>query len=83
MVDITTRYYSDKELDDLIYHLTGTCMTMLEACNDLGMDEDCLTIADLRYIEDEIFQCPCGWWCEVCEGHDVDGELVCDDCYDS
>lgn len=68
-------------LDELIYHLRGTCNDIDVEAYDLGLGE--LTIADYEYVECEIFQCTCGWWCELCEAHDVDGDLLCDDCFDS
>ncbi len=68
-------------LDQLIYHLNGTTCDIYTEAQDLGLGE--LSIADLQYVEGEIFQCTCGWWCELCESHEVDGELICDDCFES
>lgn len=67
-------------LDKIIFEIKGTCGDLDEVAASFGISE--LMISDLCYIETEIFCCSnCGWWCEVCEGHDVDGETVCDDCY--
>lgn len=81
MKDIT-RYVSDAVLDQVIADLKGTCQTLGEALAPFGIDELDLTVADLQYIEEEIFLCSrCGWWCEQFEAHELDGETVCDDCY--
>lgn len=67
-------------LQDIISDLVGTCGILDEVAKAHGIDD--LTISDLAFIETEIFCCSsCGWWCEVCEGHEVDGETVCDDCH--
>lgn len=68
-------------LDQLIYHLKGTSNDIYTEAEDLGLGGLCGD--DLAYVESEIFLCACGWWCELCESHHVDGELICDDCFDA
>lgn len=69
------------QLDQLIYHLKGTANDIYAEAQDLGIGG--LSGDDLAYVESEIFLCVCGWWCELCEGHEVDGEMLCDDCFDA
>lgn len=71
------------QVNTLINYLQGTCMSMSESCEDLNFSEDDLTIKQLQEIDNWIFQCSgCGWWCERGEAHDVNGEDMCDDCYE-
>lgn len=66
-------------LHDIIYDLNGTTQDLEEVAREHGITE--LTTRDIQVIEDEIFLCAgCGWWCEVAECNDVDGDLLCDDC---
>ncbi len=68
-------------LDNIIQDLRGTCQVLEEVAEYWGAGE--LNLLDLQYIESEIFLCcNCGWWCELCEQHEVDGEFICDDCYE-
>lgn len=68
-------------LDKLIYHLKGTNNDIDIEAYELGLNE--LTILDYQYVENEIFLCECGWWCELTEAHKVNNQLICDDCYNS
>lgn len=58
--------------------LLGTCETGDEVCERMGID-----VSDLedRMAEEDIFRCAtCGWWCEMHEMADEDGN--CEDCVD-
>lgn len=78
-----TRYVSDEVLDKVIEDLRGTTQGLNEALAPFGINEEDLTVADLQYIESEIFLCAgCGWWCPTHEQHEVDDEFFCDDCYE-
>lgn len=71
-------------IDKLIEYLKGTCLNLNEACEDFGFDEDDLSISELTILDEAIFQCSCGWWCDVAEKHvDEFGEAYCDDCWES
>lgn len=70
------------DIAELVADLTGTCKTIAEFLPE-GMTEDDLTPDDHEHIDQEIFECTqCGWWCEVSESNDKDGENVCNDCND-
>lgn len=77
-----SRYISDKVLDEVIAELKNSFKTLGAALKPYGIDESDLTVADLQYINDEIFLCPCcGWWCDLSEAVQIrSGELVCSDC---
>ena len=65
-------------------YLQGTCMNSLDDVIQIfypDMTEDDLIQKDYDFIDNEIFLCDeCGWWCEICESNDVDGDNKCDDC---
>ena len=64
----------DFNIHTLIEDLQGTCHSINDHLPD-GMDEDDLTMDELDHIDQEIFLCAeCGWWCEVSESNDKDGE---------
>lgn len=68
------------KIQELIEYLQGSCKSMYEACADMEMDEDDLTIEQLQKIDEEIFRCArCGWWYEQ-PAEEIDGEWVCEDC---
>ena len=68
-------------LNEIIRDLLGTCQILDAVAHEHGIDD--LTTEDLLFIETEIFCCSnCGWWCEVCEAHDDNGDTLCDDCYE-
>ena len=55
-------------INDLIYHLQGTCISLEEACTDLGFDREDLTIEELKELDNWLFLCDnCGWWYNVGE----------------
>lgn len=63
----------------VIEYLQGTCMSIAECAASLGLDEDyvdhCVT------TNQEIELCSrCGWWYELNDMHELDGEQVCVDC---
>ncbi len=66
---------------ELIDHLQGTCLSLEQACEDLGLEVDDV---DTDLLDGEVFLCAqCGWWCEACEANEgPDGEDVCDDCHE-
>lgn len=76
---------TEKQLDDFIQYLQGTCMSMDEARVKFFKDEDVdenedFTADQLDTICGEIGHCEtCGWWVEVCE---IDEEGNCQDCSD-
>ena len=52
-----------KRIDNLIYHLQGTCISFDEACEDLNIDSNSLSIEELSELDNWVFQCDnCGWW---------------------
>lgn len=57
---------------------TNDLGTYLDEYKEQGFDEDKL----YDEIDNTIFQCTCGWWCDVSEIHEVNDESVCDDCYE-
>ena len=67
-------------IEYIIHSLQGTCNgsldDYLEEYNAKGYSEDKL----LLELDNEIFLCTCGWWCDISESNDCDGEQVCDDC---
>jgi hypothetical protein len=74
---------SDK-IKQLVEHLQGTSKSLSEACDDFGFDSDELTQQELEEIDAEIFCCEtCGWWSEVSEMADQEGEQVCLECVDN
>ena len=83
------------DIDDIIQHLSGTCMSDIadaisEICSEdftikyPNMTEEDLTEEDLNNIANFIFLCKsCGWWCETSEDNDYNGEQYCEQCYES
>jgi len=70
---------TEETLNSLINALQGTCMSLDEACSDLGINEDDLTEQDHSFIDQEIFRCEtCAWWSEVSEMSMEDS--VCTEC---
>lgn len=52
-----------KRINNLIHHIQGTCISLEEACNDLGFDREDLTMDELEELDNWVFQCDdCGWW---------------------
>ena len=51
------------------------------AVEDAGFDPDSAPQAFYAGVNDVTFQCAgCGWWCEIQEQSDVEGDTVCVDC---
>ncbi len=76
---------SDKQIQELIEYLQGTCKSLSEGLDAFDLEEDDLTDEQRQTIDDEIFNCSkCGWWCEISQevGSETCGELVCDDCFE-
>jgi hypothetical protein len=74
---------TNDELYQLIEYLTGSCITISEAMNDLfEKDEDCLTEEQEDKLNQEIFNCSeCGWWYEYSEESGLyPSDLICLDC---
>jgi formylmethanofuran dehydrogenase subunit E len=47
------------------------------------IDEKSLTLEDWNVINETMFCCDnCGWWYESSEENLLDGDLMCDSCYD-
>jgi hypothetical protein len=61
--------------------LRGTC----DGCVDDKIEEHGFAdVMALHYaLDDLIFNCVrCGWWCEIAEAVETDGEFYCDQCAD-
>lgn len=68
---------------DLVQYLLGTNHSLAEGCEACGFSEEELTEEMLQSLDEQIFQCSgCGWWEEICERNDLDGDALCDDCLD-
>ncbi len=69
-------------IQELIDYLQGSCYSLYEGCNTLGIEEDDLTIEELEELDSQIFNCGvCGWWCEISEDSGIgEGEFICTDC---
>ncbi len=71
------------QVSDLVQYLIGTCHSLAEGCAACGFEEEELTPEMLQAIDEEIFQCNgCGWWEEVCDRNDLNGDALCSDCLD-
>jgi len=71
------------QVSDLVQYLIGTCHSLAEGCTACGFEEEELTPEMLQAIDEEIFQCNgCGWWEEVCDRNDLNGDALCSDCLD-
>lgn len=67
-----------KQLNDICDELQGTCKSLEEALEAIGLEYDSLTIAELQEIDNCVACCDsCGWWVEAGE---VDENGYCDDC---
>ena len=76
---------TDKQVDEIISTLQGTCDTLdgaiQEICDDDELSSDDLTEDQHDKIANEIFLCDdCGWWCKTSEKSDIEDEEVCDEC---
>ena len=70
--------WKEDYLNDVIEKYRGTCNFISQK------DENFLS--DYHFharLDDEIFNCAnCGWWCEIYEASDIEGDIVCQDCQD-
>ena len=67
-------------INDLVYHLQGTCISLEEACSDLGFDREDLTMEELEELDNWLFECDnCGWWYDVGERASLTHSEFCDD----
>ena len=68
------------DVHKLVEELQGTCHSISDFLPD-EMNEMDLTTEDHEHIDNEIFLCEtCGWWYEVCESGDCEGN--CENCID-
>lgn len=68
----------------LASYLQGSCNSFSEACEALGINEETLTQSDFAEFDEYIFQCDnCGWWEEIGDKHDFNGDSLCSDCIEN
>jgi hypothetical protein len=71
---------AETDTQKLIEHLQGTCLSLEQACEQLGIEVDDV---DTEALDNELFLCAqCDWWCEISEASDDpdwNGDL-CEDC---
>lgn len=63
--------------------LQGTCMSIEDGCEQVGIDHDAMTVEEHQELDGLVFLCDqCGWWCEACEANENPGGGgdLCDDC---
>lgn len=61
------------QMDEVIYHLQGTCLSIDEGIMQVLGDEGIECMSDIEnemefcgLIDEQIFMCSkCGWWCEA------------------
>lgn len=70
------------KMNELIEYLLGSCKSLQTGMDACGIDE--LTSKEEEYLDSEIFLCDsCGWWEEVSERNDLNGDALCNDCLDA
>lgn len=70
---------------NLAAELEGTCQSLEQACDKVGIDRDTLTQDEHTELDGLVFCCAvCDWWCEACEANENPdgGDDVCDDCHE-
>ena len=69
-------------LDEIVDELLGSCQSLDDVLDGHFIEIDDLSMKDLGYIDDAIFNCDyCGWWCELSEiSIDIEDGQVCMDC---
>lgn len=75
-----------KQLGELIDHLTGTCINLDTALEELfELDFNDISEDTLHELDALIFNCAtCGWWCDIADMGDEDIlEYSCNDCVES
>jgi hypothetical protein len=73
----------NKEIDinELISKLNGSCLSIDEACEEMGFLEEDLTTEQIEHIETEILKCDsCGWWSEAYDLTFINGDNLCSNC---
>jgi hypothetical protein len=71
---------TQKQLDELIDHIQGSCIGLDAGCEDLGFSEAELTLEQRYYIDSKILECStCGWWFEYGDWSERD-DSVCSSC---
>lgn len=70
------------QMEELCNHLRGSCGTLYGALLSLfGMEQESLTSLDEAEFDSMLFLCSiCGWWCDVEELAENDGDQSCHDC---
>ena len=70
----------DDTVQEMVEYLKGSCNSMEHALDLFEIPDNREMIAIT--IEEQIELCEhCEWWHEVDEMHDMDGDRVCDDCW--
>jgi len=68
-------------IEYIIQNLQGTCNGDFESLKEeyikMGFNEDNL----LLELDNNIFLCTCGWWCDISEANLHEDEQICDDCF--
>lgn len=69
-------------INELIENTVGTCQSLDEHLEYFDMELDDLSMEELGYIDDSIFNCDCcGWWCELSEiCPEIEDAVVCMGC---
>lgn len=71
------------DIEVLKQTLQGSCEMLDSTISQIypNMDEDDLTEDELGDIGQDIFRCDsCGWWCDISENIEAEGEMICNDC---
>ena len=73
---------SQDQIDKLSDILIGSCEYDLEeACEQIDLEFDKLTLKDLKIIDSIMFQCSdCQWWFSTDEQSDNEHDNICLDC---
>lgn len=89
MCDKNKKIVIDSELhDEILEVVKGSCKSIHDNLIDsFDIDSNEVDINSFislcNYIESEIFCCEwCGWWFDLGENHDHDGETLCSHCID-
>lgn len=71
----------EKLIDEIIENTMGTCQSLEEHLEYFDMEIDDLSMEELGYIDDSIFNCDCcGWWYDLGEISDCEHSTVCMEC---
>jgi hypothetical protein len=67
---------------EIAYRLEGTCQTMLQVADSLGVEDHLSEQEFLLMIEDIVFCCAeCAWWFPLSEHYDDDKRIICLECH--